>query len=352
MTRWERQLADSIIAPADLARRFGFDSAPLLRVASRYPLRITPYYLSLITAVADPIGRQCIPDTSELVDTFSPDPLDEENLSPVPGLIHRYPDRVVWLVANACAVYCRFCLRKRQVGCVSTAPSGTKGEVLAYISSTPAIREVILSGGDPLLLQDDEIRDLLTAIRSIPHVKIIRIHSRVPVTLPQRITAPLCRILKAQHPLYITTHFNHPREITSESALACAKLADAGVPLGNQTVLLKGVNDNSLVMTELLQQLLAIRVKPYYIHQLDLVRGTGHFRTSIAKGLAIMGEVRSHISGLATPYYVLDLPGGKGKVPLLPEQVRWHKKHLEIRTYQGETVTYQLQTDDVKVPRS
>jgi lysine 2,3-aminomutase len=226
-----------------------------------------------------------------------------------------------------------------------------KSAALSYLRATPAIREVILSGGDPLLLQDEELHDLLAAIRALPHVEIIRIHSRIPVTLPQRVTPSLCRILKSHHPLYLTTHFNHPREITPESSSACSRLADAGIPLGNQTVLLQGVNNDPFVMKELLQRLLTIRVKPYYIHQLDLVRGTGHFRTPLQDGLAIMRGLRSHTSGMATPYYVIDLPGGKGKVPLLPEQVRWHQDHLEIATYQGETVTYPLHPDDVTVPR-
>jgi lysine 2,3-aminomutase len=233
------------------------------------------------------------------------------------------------------------------VGCCG--PTTVVDDALAYLRSASNVREVIFSGGDPLLLPDDQLHQLLAAVRSIPHVALVRIHSRIPVTLPQRITSSLCRLLKRYHPLYLTTHFNHPREITPVSAKACRRLADAGIPLGNQTVLLQGINDDLSVMTDLLQRLLTIRVKPYYLHQLDLVRGTGHFRTPLNKGLAIMRGLRSHISGLATPYFVIDLPGGKGKVPLLPEQVHWHHDHLEIKTYQGETVSYPLHHDDIRV---
>ncbi len=342
MTSWEKQIAAAVTDPAELADHFGVDAAPLHAVTARYPMRITPYYLSLLTSLSDPIARQCLPDLRELVDDYSPDPLDEESLSPVPGLIHRYPDRVVWLVSNACAVYCRFCMRKRQVGCGATSVSLKPDDALAYIRSNPQIRDVILSGGDPLLLPDDALAHLLDGIKAIPHVEIIRINSRVPVTLPQRVTPALTRLLRRYQPLYLNTHFNHPREVTPESSRACARLADAGIALGNQTVLLQGVNDDPLVMKELMQRLLTIRVKPYYIHQLDLVRGTGHFRVPLVTGLAIMRGLRSHTSGMATPYYVIDLPGGKGKVPLVPEQVRWQGDSLIITTYQGETVAYPL----------
>jgi len=340
MEAWQRQLAAAVTDPAEIAARFSMDVKPLQEVAARYPLRLTPHYLSLIEAPGDPIWRQCIPDPRELHDDRQqPDPLNEAGLSPVPGLIHRYPDRVVFLVSNSCAVYCRFCMRKRQIGCGSA--STDTSAALAYIASTPAIRDVILSGGDPLLLPDEELADLLTRLRAIPHVEMIRIGSRVPVTLPSRITPRLCRLLKRFHPLYINTHFNHPREITPEATTACGRLADAGIPLGNQTVLLKGVNDDPAVMKRLMQGLLAIRVRPYYIHQLDLVRGTGHFRTNVRQGLAIMEGLRGHTSGLATPYYVIDLPGGKGKVPLLPENGEWRGGKLLLRNYGGEIIEYE-----------
>ncbi len=268
------------------------------------------------------------------------DPLDEELLSPVPGLIHRYPDRVVWLVSSVCAVYCRFCMRKRRVGCTEATGTGTRQAALAYIANHPEIRDVILSGGDPLLLEDDALEEILSGLRRIPHVEIIRIGTRTTVTLPERITTGLCRMLKKFHPIYVNTHFNHPKEITAASARACARLADAGIPLGNQTVLLKGINDDPQVMKRLMQLLLKIRVKPYYLHQMDLVRGTAHFRTSIDRGLQIMEGLRGHTSGLASPYYAIDLEGGKGKVPLLPEYVRRDDDSLLIRSYRGEVVRY------------
>lgn len=340
MIRWQKSLASAITSIDELAERFGIDPAPLKAVTARYPLRITQHYLSLIEGPGDPIWRQCVPDPAELEDDQSADPLCEEDLSPVPGLIHRYPDRVVWIVSNSCAVYCRFCMRKRQVGCGTIDPASGREAALAYIAATPAIRDVILSGGDPLLLADDELADLLDRLRNIPHVEIIRIGTRVPVTLPNRITPALSRMLKRFHPLYINTHFNHPREITPESAAACAMLADSGIQLGNQTVLLKGVNDDPSVMRELMAGLLKIRVRPYYIHQMDLVRGTGHFRTRVECGIGIMEGLRGHLSGLGTPYYVIDLPGGKGKVPVLPEYVKRGVDKLLLRNYLGEVVEY------------
>jgi len=340
MNHWQKSLASAITSTDELAERFGIDPAPLKAVTARYPLRITSHYLSLIEGPGDPIWRQCVPDPAELEDDQSSDPLCEEDLSPVPGVIHRYPDRVVWLVSNSCAVYCRFCMRKRQVGCGTIDPASGREAALAYIAATPAIRDVILSGGDPLLLADDELADLLGRLRNIPHVEIIRIGTRVPVTLPNRITPALCRMLKRFHPLYINTHFNHPREITPESAQSCAMLADSGIQLGNQTVLLKGVNDDPSVMRELMTGLLKIRVRPYYIHQMDLVRGTGHFRTSVECGIGIMEALRGHVSGMATPYYVIDLPGGKGKVPILPEHVTRAGNQLLLRNYLGEVVEY------------
>lgn len=342
MEKWQKSLSASITSPEELAAHFAIESGPLSAVTARYPLRITPYYLGLIEKVGDPIWRQCVPDSRELADDSQlADPLDEERLSPVPGVIHRYPDRVVWLVSSVCAVYCRFCMRKRTVGCGGepTTPSARE-QALTYIAGNRRIRDVILSGGDPLLLPDEVLGDILGRLRKIPHVEIIRIGSRVPVTFPERITVQLCRMLRSHHPVYLNTHFNHPREITRDSAAACAKLADAGIPLGNQTVLLRGVNDDPAVMKRLMQQLLAIRVRPYYIHQLDLVRGTAHFRTRVERGVEIMAGLRGHTSGLANPYYVIDLPGGKGKVPVVPDCVTREGERLLLRNYLGEVVEY------------
>ena len=342
MEKWRKSLENSLTDPQELADHFDFDIAPLADVAARYPMRITPYYLGLIREAGDPLWRQCVPDLKELADgNLAPDPLNEEGLSPVPGLIHRYPDRVVFLVSSVCAVYCRFCMRKRQVGCAHDAVTGgARAAAISYIERTPAVRDVILSGGDPLLLDDHELEDILSRLHKIPHVEMIRIGTRVPVTLPERITPGLCRLLKSFHPLYVNTHFNHPWEITDQSARACARLADSGIPLGNQTVLLKGVNDEPGVMKELMQKLLSTRVRPYYIHQMDLVRGTGHFRTNVRRGLRIMEELRGHTSGMATPYYVIDAPGGKGKVPVLPDCVEFGEKTLTLRNYLGESIEY------------
>jgi lysine 2,3-aminomutase len=342
MELWQKNLAVAITDPDELAEYFSCDPLPLRQVAKRYPFQISTYYLGLIRGVNDPLWRQCVPDIQELVeDDLIADPLHEELLSPVPNLIHRYPDRVVVLVSGQCAVYCRFCMRKRRIGCHSSQ-TGSVGldQALRYIAETPAIRDVILSGGDPLLLVDDELELLLQRLRAIPHVQIVRIGSRVPVTLPERITSRLCRMLKKFHPLYVNTHFNHPLEITPESAQACARLADVGIPLGNQTVLLKNVNDSPDVMRNLLQQLLALRVRPYYIHQMDLVKGTGHFRADVRRGIAIMEALRGHTSGMAVPHYVIDTPGGKGKVPLFPETGSFNDEMLLLKNYRGELIEY------------
>ena len=312
-------------------------------VSARYPVLVTDYYAGLIRNPEDAIWKQCMPDERELDDHFQcADPLDERALSPVPGLIHRYPDRVVLLVSNRCPVYCRFCMRKRLVGS-GDAPIGEDDlrNALDYIAAHPSIHDVILSGGDPLMLDDESLSIILTGLRAIAHVAIIRIGTRMPVTLPERITPDLCALLRKFHPLYINTHFNHPDEITADSGKACALLADAGIPLGNQTVLLKGVNDSIETMRRLMTGLLALRVKPYYLHQMDLVQGTAHFRTSVRTGLEIVRGLRGHISGLAVPHYVIDLPGGKGKVAILPDDVEIRGNTLHLRTYTGESVTYQ-----------
>jgi lysine 2,3-aminomutase len=343
MENWVRNLSASFTDLEELSRHFSAQIESLKAVVERYPIRITPYYFGLIREAGDPIWRQCVPDPLELEDKEgSPDPLNEEGMSPVPGLIHRYPDRVVLLVSSVCPTLCRFCTRK-----VRTSPDAkpkdpfSLDDSLEYIRKDVRIRDVILSGGDPLLLLDEVIDDVLKKLRQIPHVEIIRVGTRVPVTFPGRITLRLCRILKRYHPIYLNTHFNHPREITPFSASACSRLANAGIPLGNQTVLLWGVNDDVQVMRELVQRLLAIRVRPYYLHQMDQVKGADHFRTSVSTGLRIMAGLRGHLSGLAVPHYVVDLPGGKGKVPILPDPVRREGRTLFLRNYLGEVVEYQ-----------
>lgn len=339
---WQRLLGRSLSKPEELARHFGLDQEPLARVTARYPMRINPYYLGLIEAPGDPIWRQAVPDPLELADRVCPaDPLNEENLSPVPCLVHKYADRALFLVNSQCAMYCRFCTRKRKVG-TSAMNTGRQGieAALAYLARTPAIHDVLVSGGDPLLLPDEELAWLLGRLRAIPHLEIIRIGSRVPCTLPQRVTVKLARLLKQFHPLYLNTHFNHPRELTLLAAQACARLADAGIPLGNQTVLLKGVNDNPAVIRELMRGLLRIRVKPYYLFQADLTRGTDHFRTPVETGLAIIKSLIGHTSGLATPTFALDAPGGGGKIPLSPDYVESLGRELRFTTYQGQPCAY------------
>jgi len=341
MEHWQKALTTSITGLKELGERYPIDVESLRPVVERYPMRITHYYLNLIRDIGDPIWLQCVPDPRELNENHLPvDPLNEEKLSPLPGLIHRYPDRVVLLVSSACPTLCRFCMRKSRMGCQIINADNPIDADLEFIARTPAIRDVILSGGDPLLLSDEVLEDILAKLHKISHVEMIRINTRTPVTLPERITPHLRRMLKHYHPLYINTHFNHPSEITPESSEACVRLADAGIPLGNQTVLLKGVNDDLRVMKRLMQKLLTIRVRPYYIHQMDRVKGTGHFCTPVEQGLKIMAGLRGHTSGMATPYYVIDLPGGKGKVPILPEDVKREGKTLFLRNYLGEVVEY------------
>jgi lysine 2,3-aminomutase len=312
-------------------------------VTAKYPFKISNYYAGLIKTSGDAIWRQCMPDACELNDdNQEADPLSECLLSPVPGLIHRYPDRVVLLVSNRCPVYCRFCMRKRLVGgAESLLPNADAiNGALEYIRSNLTIQDVILSGGDPLMLDDSSLQMIMERLRAISHVKIIRIGTRIPVTFPERVTTELCNMLRKFHPLYINTHFNHPSEITAESARACELLADAGIPLGNQTVLLRGVNDDIAVMRDLMVGLLEIRVRPYYIHQMDLIKGTAHFRTPVSKGLEIIRALRGHVSGMAVPHYVIDLPNGKGKVAILPDSVDREGDMLFLTTYQGERVSY------------
>lgn len=314
---WEEMLSRSITSGRELASFLEIDGEEVEKVTARYPMRINPYYLGLIRKKGDPFFLQAVPDIREITcqDGFE-DPLDEERLSPVPGLTHKYPDRVLFLVSGRCAMYCRFCNRKRKVGSPSMVTAESIREGIAYIRRTPQVRDVLLSGGDPLLLPDRELYRILSQLRPISHVEIIRIGTRVPCTLPQRVTPELANMLSGFHPLYVNTHFNHPDEVTVEAGVACARLSEAGIPMGCQTVLLKGVNDHPEVMASLMRRLLSIRVRPYYLFQADLAKATSHFWTDLDKGPDIVAHLRKHCSGLCIPHYAIDLPGGGGKVVL------------------------------------
>ena len=308
-------------------------------------MRVNPYYFSLCKFKGDPIWKQSIPDINELIDEEGlEDPLCEERDSPCPGLTHRYPDRVLLLISAECAMYCRFCTRKRKVGTEKLKISMNqifKG--IEYIANHPEVRDVVLSGGDPLLLSNQKLDYILWHLRKIPHLEIIRSGTRTPCTFPQRITPELCAILKKYHPLFINTHFNHPAEITTEARKACAMLADAGLPLGNQSVLLKGVNDDPAIFKELNQKLLTMRVKPYYIFQADYVQGSNHFRTPIETGLKVIEALRGHTSGLAVPHYVIDVPGGGGKIAVIPNPIiELTKEHILLKNYQGQIFEYKF----------
>jgi lysine 2,3-aminomutase len=314
------------------------------RVVQRYPFRVTRYFAGLIQSPGDAIWRQVVPDIMELEDvTGWKDPLAEEDLSPVPNLVHRYPNRVLWLVSQECALHCRFCTRKRRWNKPLPLTREYFHGALDYIASHPEVRDVILSGGDPLLLPTPKLESILTSLRKIPHVAVIRIGTRAPCALPQKITPELVAVLARHHPLFINIHFNHPLEITLESSRACTMLADAGIPLGSQTVLLRGVNDRAEVLAGLFQGLLALRVRPYYLMQMDLTRGAAHFRTPVSSGLNILKNLRNRISGLAMPHFVIDLPRGRGKVPLVPGSVRAIANgELVLQDYLGSDCSYPL----------
>jgi lysine 2,3-aminomutase len=341
-SHWKTILQESITTYSALRKHLDCNNTALEEVIANFPMRINPYFLHLLKNPSDPLWKQAVPDPLELEDTICiADPLSEENLSPVPNLVHRYPDRALFLVTNQCAMYCRFCTRKRKVG--TSKMCITQETILAgydYLKKNPQIKDVLISGGDPLLLDDEILLELLTNLRRIPSIEIIRIGTRVPCTLPFRVTKRLVGILKKFHPLYINTHFNHPDEITPEAANACMLLANGGIPLGCQTVLLKGINDDPAIILNLMRALLRIRVKPYYLFQADLTRGTNHFRTSTATGINILRQLIGKVSGMAIPTYALDSPGGKGKIPLGPDYILARGKNLVFNNYCGEICTY------------
>ena len=309
-------------------------------------MAITPYYLSLIDPndPHDPVRKQAIPTASELHNAAADlrDPLHEDTDSPVPGLTHRYPDRVLMLITDQCAMYCRHCTRRRFAGQKDSAvPRSQVDKCIEYVRNTPTVRDVLLSGGDALIQSDEMLEYIISSLRAIEHVEIIRIGSRTPVVMPQRITPALCDMLKKYHPVWLNTHFNHPNEITPESAAACARLADAGIPLGNQSVLLAGVNDCVHVMKKLVHELVKIRVRPYYIYQCDLSLGLSHFRTPVSKGIEIIEALRGHTSGFAVPTFVVDAPGGGGKTPVMPNYIISQAPHkVVLRNFEGVITTY------------
>jgi lysine 2,3-aminomutase len=349
---WKWQLKHSIKTIGQFEKLTGiyFDEeerGKILETISKFPLSITPYYLSLIDTKDhkdDPVFRQAFPDPAELsLDKFDmKDPLYEERDSPVEGITHRYPDRVLFLASNVCSMYCRHCTRKRKVGDVDFIPSKPviqKG--LDYIRNTSCIRDVLISGGDPFMLSDEYLDWILGEVRRIPHVEVVRIGTRTPVVLPYRITDDLVTMLKKHQPLWLNTHFNHPREVTTSSKEALQKLADGGFSLGNQSVLLAGVNDCPRIIKQLVHRLVQNRVRPYYLYQCDLSEGLSHFRTPVGKGMEIIESLVGHTSGFAIPTYVIDAPGGAGKIPVMPNYViSWSTNKVILRNYQGVIASY------------
>ena len=352
-TAWKELLLKSITSISDLPSHLMPISPEAGKASEIFPMMVNPYYLSLISDKNCPIYRQCIPDKEELsTDDGLTDPLAEEEHSPVPGLTHRYPDRVMMIASNHCAVYCRFCNRRRKVGKSHVVTDDTISRGINYIIAHREIKDVLLSGGDPLILETEKLKELLGRIRRIPHVDIIRIGTRTPCTLPQRITDRLCSMLRQFHPLFINVHFNHPSELTAEANEACLKLADAGIPLGSQTVLLKHVNDSPDTIKNLLRGLIKIRVKPYYLFHADYVQGTAHFRTSVTEGINIMKSLYGHVSGLCIPRFAIDLPGGGGKIPITPEYLKEETKTGYIfHNFKGEKYTYpKISGETIKDP--
>ncbi len=346
---WRWQVANRITTVEQLAEVIPLSDAEIGDIREclkTFRMAVTPYYASLIDPhdPGCPIRLQSVPSRAEATrgQDDPVDPLYEETDSPVPGITHRYPDRVLFIVTDQCSMYCRHCTRRRLAGQTDRAPTRAQlEERLDYVRRTPRVRDVVLSGGDAFLVSDSLVEYLLKELRAIPHVEIIRLATRTPVVLPQRITSELCRVIRKYHPVYVNTHFNHPRELTDAATEACARLADAGIPIGNQTVLLRGVNDCPVVMRRLVHGLLKARVRPYYLYQCDLSRGIEHFRTSTARGVEIIEYLRGHTSGLAVPTYCIDGPGGAGKIPVGPEYVLSRSpERLVLRNYEGVICAY------------
>jgi lysine 2,3-aminomutase len=353
MELWQQMIRDSIHTVDQLVEKFNIDRKVAEDLDEFFQARINPYYFSLIRYPGDPIWLQCVPDKAELEDfDAEEDPLMEDAMSPVPNITHRYPDRALFLVTSQCGLYCRFCTRKRKVGDYEKISMKGLESAFQYLEQHTEIRDVILSGGDPLMLTDTMLEKILKRIREISHIEIIRLGTKMPCVLPQRITENLCEMIKKYHPVYVNTHFNHPWEITPESSKACEMLANAGVPVGNQMVLMKGVNDDPAVVKELMQKLLRIRVRPYYMYMADETKGANHFRTSIETGLNIVENLRGHTSGLAIPHFVIDAPGGGGKIPILPNYVLHHDEdRIILRNYKHRSYAYKNYKDKLNPPK-
>jgi lysine 2,3-aminomutase len=345
---WHWQLRNSFTTAEAISRVMTLtddEVSTINRLKNRLPLRITPYYLSLIydSEPGTPLRRTMIPTGSELLitDEEQSDPLDEMGSSPVPGIIHRYPDRALFTVTQFCSSYCRYCTRSHSVGKLGHLTKTELDRAFRYLEEHKEIRDVIISGGDPLTMNDSRLEYLLSNLRSIKHIEILRIGTKVPVVLPQRITPGLVSMLRRYNPLFMSLHFTHPDELTPETRKACEMLADAGIPLGSQTVLLKGINDDPAIMKSLMQKLLTVRVRPYYIYQCDLIPGSSHFRTTVEKGIDIIENMRGHTSGYAVPQFVIDAPGGGGKIPILPAYVvESGPEKWVLRNFRNKQYTY------------
>ncbi len=345
---WRWQLRNSFTTLESLSRIMVLTDDEVYainKLKNRLPLRITPYFASLIydSEPGTALRRTMIPSGDEMIITEAEmsDPLNEMGSSPVPGIVHRYPDRALFTVTQFCSSYCRYCTRSHSVGKLGHLTKSEWDRAFKYLAEHTEIRDVIISGGDPLTMNDNKIEYLLSNLRAIKHIEILRIGTKVPVVLPQRITPQLVAMLRKYHPLYMSLHFGHPAEITEDTKRACEMLADAGIPLGSQTVLLKGINDNPVIMKSLMQKLLTIRVRPYYIYQCDLIPGSSHFRTTIERGIEIIENLRGHTSGYAVPQFVVDAPGGGGKIPILPNYVvESGPEKWVLRNYRKNQYTY------------
>jgi len=350
---WRWQLSHRLNTAEDIEKVISLTESErkALQSSGLFRVDVTPYFISLIDPddPNDPVRQQIIPRAEEMqaFTAMMEDSLAEDRHSPVPGLVHRYPDRVLMLVTTQCASYCRYCTRSRIVGDPGQTFSRQEFEAqIEYLKRTPQVRDVLLSGGDPLVLAPKILEEILTRLREIPHIEIVRIGSRVPVFMPMRVTPELCDMLQKFHPLWLNIHINHPNEISLELAQACDRLTRAGIPLGNQSVLLAGVNDCVHIQRELVQKMTRIRVRPYYLYQCDLVEGAGHFRTPVAKGIEIIEGLRGHTSGYAVPQFIVDAPGGGGKIPVMPNYLLSMSDHkIVLRNYEGYVTTYEEPTE-------